>query len=98
MLDSIYKLRNPQVYLVSLDLSTFHFYSVKPTIYLQFAHQRNKTHLNKQTMFAPIYKLRNPQVYLLSFQHLSESRFLLGALNRSKFVNFCHDLMQNHLS
>ena len=24
--------------------------------------------------------------------------FLLGALNRSKFVNFCHDLMQNHLS
>ena len=36
---------------------------------------------------------------LLCFQHLSESRFLLGALNRrSKFVNFCHDLMQNHLS
>ena len=37
--------------------------------------------------------------YLLCFQHLSESRFLFGALNRrSKFVNFCHDLMQNHLS
>ena len=37
--------------------------------------------------------------YLLCFRHLSESRFLLGALNRSsKFANFCHDLMQNHLS
>ena len=28
----------------------------------------------------------------------SESRFLLGALHRrSKFENFCHDIMQNHL-
>ena len=36
---------------------------------------------------------------LLCFRHLSESRFLLGALNRrNKFANFCHDLMQNHLS
>ena len=36
---------------------------------------------------------------LLCFRHLSESRFLHGALNRrSKFANFCHDLMQNHLS
>ena len=36
---------------------------------------------------------------LLCFRHLSESHFLLGALNRrSKFANFCHDLMQNHLS
>ena len=36
---------------------------------------------------------------LLCFRHLPESRFLLGALNRrSKFANFCHDLMQNHLS
>ena len=23
--------------------------------------------------------------------------FLLGSLRRSKFANFCHDLMQNHL-
>ena len=36
--------------------------------------------------------------YLLSFQHLSESRFWHGALHRSKFANFCHDLMQNCLS
>ena len=37
--------------------------------------------------------------YLLCFRHLSKSRFLLGALiRRSKFANFCHDLMQNHLS
>ena len=36
---------------------------------------------------------------LLCFRHLSESRFLLDALHRrSKFANFCHDLMQNHLS
>ena len=36
---------------------------------------------------------------LLSFRHHSESRFLLGALHRrSKFANFYHDLMQNHLS
>ena len=36
---------------------------------------------------------------LLCFRHLSESRFLLGALNRrSKFANICHDLIQNHLS
>ena len=36
---------------------------------------------------------------LLSFQHLLESRFLPGAVHRiSKFANFCHDLMQNHLS
>ena len=35
----------------------------------------------------------------LCFRHLSESRFLLDALHRrSKFANFCHDLMQNHLS
>ena len=37
--------------------------------------------------------------FLLCFRHLSESCFLLGALHkRSKFANFCHDLMQNHLS
>ena len=36
---------------------------------------------------------------LLCFRHISESRFLLGDLHRrSKFANFCHDLMQNHLS
>ena len=36
---------------------------------------------------------------LLCFRHFSESRFLLDALHRrSKFANFCHDLMQNHLS
>ena len=36
---------------------------------------------------------------LLCFRHLSESRFLLDAFNRrSKFANFCHDLMQIHLS
>ena len=28
---------------------------------------------------------------------LSVSRFLLGALHRSKFANFCQDLMQSHL-
>ena len=34
-------------------------------------------------------------VQLLCFQHLSESHFLLGALHRrSKFANFCHNLMQ----
>ena len=38
-------------------------------------------------------------VKLLCFRHLSESRFLLGALHRrNKFANICHDLMQNHLS
>ena len=32
-------------------------------------------------------------------QHLLQSRFLPGAVHkRSKFANFCHDLMQNHLS
>ena len=37
--------------------------------------------------------------HLLCFRHLSESRFLLDALHRrSKLANFCHDLMQNHLS
>ena len=36
---------------------------------------------------------------LLSFRHLSESRILIGALHRSsEFANFCHSLMQNHLS
>ena len=41
----------------------------------------------------------NELIRLLCFRHLSESRFLLDALNRrSKFANFCHDLMQNHLS
>ena len=35
---------------------------------------------------------------LLCFRHISESRFWLGALHRSKFSNFCHDLLQNHLS
>ena len=41
----------------------------------------------------------NSKPNLLCFRHLSESRFLLGALNRrSNFANFCHDLMQNHLS
>ena len=36
---------------------------------------------------------------LLCFRHLSESRFLLNALHRrSKFSNFCHDLMENHVS
>ena len=36
---------------------------------------------------------------VLCFRHLSESRILLDALHiRSKFANFCHDLMQNHLS
>ena len=39
------------------------------------------------------------QLYLLWFQHFSESCFLLGTLHRrNKFANFCHDLMQNHLS
>ena len=38
-------------------------------------------------------------VNVLCFQHLSESRFLFGTLHRrSKFTNFCNDLMQNHLS
>ena len=36
---------------------------------------------------------------LLYFRHLSVSHFLLGALHRRKnFANFCHELMQNHLS
>ena len=31
---------------------------------------------------------------LLPFQHLLESRFLPGAIHkRSKFANFCYDLM-----
>ena len=30
----------------------------------------------------------------LCFRHLSESRVLLGALHRSKFANFCNDVMQ----
>ena len=47
-------------------------------------------------LFCSVY-LKSP--YLLCFQYLSETRFLLGALcRRSKFVNVCHDLMQNHLS
>ena len=38
-------------------------------------------------------------IRLLCFRRLSESRFLLDALHRrSKFANFCHDLMQNRLS
>ena len=42
---------------------------------------------------------RSRNQHLLCFRHLSESRFLLDALHRrSKFANFCHDLMQNHLS
>ena len=35
---------------------------------------------------------------LLSFYHISESRFLSGALLRSKFANFCHDSMEIFLS
>ena len=32
-------------------------------------------------------------------RYLSEGRFLLVALHRrGKFANFCHDLIQNHLS
>ena len=35
---------------------------------------------------------------LLCFQHLPESRFLLGALHRrSKFAKCCPDLMKNHV-
>ena len=38
------------------------------------------------------------EALLLSFRHLSESCFVLGALHkRSKFANFCHDLIQIHL-
>ena len=41
----------------------------------------------------------SPGSQLLCFRHLSESRFLLGAVHRrSEFASFCHDLMQNHLS
>ena len=41
----------------------------------------------------------NEATYLLCFRHLSESLFLLDALQRrSKFANFCHDVMGNHLS
>ena len=36
------------------------------------------------------------QKRVLCFRHLSESRFLHDALyRRSKFANFCHDLMCN---
>ena len=54
--------------------------------------------------YVRIHKLHAKQtlttvVDLLCFRHLSESRFLLDALHRrSKFENFCQDLMYNHLS
>ena len=37
-------------------------------------------------------------IFYCAFDKLSESRFLFDALHRSKFANFCNDLMQNHLS
>ena len=47
---------------------------------------------------ASIWNLGNCVNKLLCFRHISESRFLLDALHRrSKFANFCLDLMQNHL-
>ena len=34
----------------------------------------------------------------LCFRYLSKSQFLPGALHRTKFAIFCHELMQNFLS
>ena len=34
-----------------------------------------------------------PTLIYRAFDIFSESHFLLGALHRSKFANFCHDLM-----
>ena len=78
-----------------LILSNEQWHSLVRTFFIyQYSHQwfREKT---KKSMI----RLGNVHTDLLSFRHLSESRFLLGALNRRrKFANFCHDLMQNHLS
>ena len=56
----------------------------------------------KQTISVDLLLLKEQPFSLslpLCFQHLSESRFLLGALHRNcKFAKFCHDLMQDHLS
>ena len=40
------------------------------------------------------YKKITKKIELLCFRHLSESRLLAWRLTQ----NFCHDLMQNHLS
>ena len=50
-------------------------------------------------MSIPIFWVRQENVTTVLSTSFRKSFFLLGALNRrSKFVNFCHDLMQNHLS
>ena len=54
---------------------------------------------NKWKVFQPIEDLKASIYTLLCFRYISESRCLLGPLHRrSKFANFCYDLMQNHLS
>ena len=67
------------------------FSRTRGNIYRTDIMQRN-TNLQLQ----PVLLHRNKVLTaLLCFRHLSESRFLLGALHkRSKFANFYHDLMQ----
>ena len=44
-------------------------------------------------------KVSQPYIFFFICYYIFQSRFLLDALHiRSKFANFCHDLMQNHLS
>ena len=76
-------------YLQSFTSHGYEYVSVLITIFLPLSYSGNSI----------AYIMVNKLDALLCFRHLSESRFLLGALHRrSKFANFCHDLMQNHLS